>query len=66
MHLGPHQTGQISPHAVDHPPVQKLVETGEIEIFDAEDPALSAKAGPVPSSRQSHPAATGRHTTGDR
>jgi len=66
MHLGPNQTGQISPHAVDHPPIVKLVEAGEIEIFDAADPALSTKQGPIPSSRQGHPAVTGRHTTGDR
>ncbi len=66
MHLGPHQTGQISPHAVDHPPVQKLVEAGTVEIFDSAGPAQSAKPGSGPAARQSHAATTQRHPTGDR
>ena len=33
LHLGPRQEGQISVHAVDHGPLKKLVETGEIELL---------------------------------
>ncbi len=66
VHLGPQQTGQISPHAVDFPAVRALVEAGEIEIFDSADQAQSAKPGPNSAVRQSHPAAAQRHPTGDR
>lgn len=34
LHLGPKQSGQLSVHDVDHPPLQKLVAAGEIEIVD--------------------------------
>lgn len=34
LHLGPKQTGHVAVHDVDHPPLQKLVEAGEIEIVD--------------------------------
>jgi hypothetical protein len=34
LHLGPRKEGQISAHDLDHPPLQKLVESGEIEILD--------------------------------
>ena len=37
LHLGPKKTGQVSFHDVDHPPLKKLVEAGEIEITDADD-----------------------------
>ncbi len=32
LFLGPLKSGEISPKAVDHPPVQKLIETGAVEI----------------------------------
>ncbi len=32
LHLGPGRTGQVSSKAIDHPPLQKLVEAGELEI----------------------------------
>lgn len=34
LHLGPRQTGQVSVHDVDHPPLARLVAAGKIEIFD--------------------------------
>ncbi|MCP3959065.1 MAG: hypothetical protein GY719_14540 [bacterium] len=34
LHLGPDKTGQLHDHAVDHPPIKKLVEAGKIEIID--------------------------------
>lgn len=37
LHLGPHQTGQISHHDLDHPPLKKLVEEGKVELTDPED-----------------------------
>jgi hypothetical protein len=33
LRLGPLKSGEISPKAVDRPPVQKLIEAGEVEIF---------------------------------
>ena len=34
LHLGPNQTGRLSPHDVDHPPLKKLIDAGKIEIMD--------------------------------
>lgn len=43
LHLGPGQTGGLSPHDADHPPLKKLVEAGKIEIVDeADNEALPA------------------------
>jgi hypothetical protein len=33
LHLAPNQTGQISTHDVEHPPLVKLIEAGELEIL---------------------------------
>jgi hypothetical protein len=32
LHLGPGRTGQISPKAIDHPALKKLIDDGEVEI----------------------------------
>jgi len=32
LRLGPLMSGEISPKAVDHPSVQKLIEAGEVEV----------------------------------
>ncbi|REJ73074.1 MAG: hypothetical protein DWQ36_03935 [Acidobacteria bacterium] len=37
LHLGPLATGQISPHAKDHPPLVKLVDAGQVEIGQGHD-----------------------------
>jgi hypothetical protein len=34
LHLGPRKSGHINVHDADHPPLKKLVEAGEVEIFD--------------------------------
>ncbi len=36
LRLGPGNTGQITPKAAAHPPVQKLVEEGVLEISDGD------------------------------
>ena len=69
LHLGPLKSGEISPKAVDHPAVLKLVEAGEVEIFDARQQSSRAgsgggKAGPPTSSPQGH--GSGIRRTGDR
>lgn len=40
LHLGPLQTGEVSVSALDHPPFQKLVESGDIEILGEGDHSL--------------------------
>jgi hypothetical protein len=37
LHLGPGKTGQIAANASEHPPLKKLLESGELEIV-AEGP----------------------------
>ena len=37
LRLGPHQTGQVSHHDLDHPPLKKLIDAGTIELTDVED-----------------------------
>ena len=34
LFLKPGGTGQILPKAVDHPPVKKLIDEGELEVLD--------------------------------
>jgi hypothetical protein len=55
LHLGPGRSGQVSDHAVDHPPFAKLLEAGEIEIV--EEGSLqpgSPGAAPIPGHPQTH------------
>lgn len=37
LHLGPKQTGHVSHHDLDHPPLKKLLEAGTIEITDVDE-----------------------------
>ncbi len=68
LRLGPLKSGEISPKAVDHPPVQKLIEAGEAEIVGLEQKSRRADRGGKgsrPSSGgQSH--GGGIRRTGDR
>ena len=46
LRLGPFKSGVVNPKQVDHPPIQKLVESGEIEISeDGKSSATSKKSG---------------------
>jgi len=49
LRLGPLKSGEISPKAVDRPPVQKLIEAGDVEIFGPEQ--KPRRAGGDTSSR---------------
>ena len=68
LHLGPLKSGEISPKAVDHPPVQKLIEAGDVEIFGPEQKPRRAggggKGSPPSSGGQGH--GGGIRRTGDR
>ncbi|HEX6199876.1 MAG TPA: hypothetical protein VF150_06390 [Thermoanaerobaculia bacterium] len=33
LHLPPRQVGQVAPAALEHPPFQKLVEEGKVEVL---------------------------------
>ncbi len=68
LHLGPLMSGEISPKAVDHPPVQKLIKAGDVEIFGPEQKPRRAggggKGSPRSSGGQGH--GGGIRRTGDR
>ncbi len=59
LHLGARKTGEISAKAVDHPPLVKLVESGEIEILgDGEQASFG------PASSKARGISTHGHTPG--
>ncbi len=35
LFLGPGKTGQVTPKALDHPPLKKLLDAGDVEVDDA-------------------------------
>ena len=46
LHLGAGKTGQIAAKDADHPPLKKLVDAGQIEVFDeGSRPAETAGSG---------------------
>lgn len=45
LHLGPLKTGHISVHDVDHPPLKKLLEGGQIELVDDPDNEAIPESG---------------------
>jgi hypothetical protein len=68
LHLGPNQTGQVAD--LDHPPLQKLIEAGELEVID--DGGRGRGGGPgaggeaVHSSPHGHVPTKVVHPSGDR
>lgn len=47
LRLGPLKSAELSPKAIDHPQLQKLVEAGEVEISDINQKAKhSGTVGP--------------------
>ena len=34
LHLGPKKKAHVAVHDADHPPLKKLIEDGQLEIFD--------------------------------
>lgn len=67
LRLGPGKTGQITPKGSEHPPVQKLIEAGDVEVTGGGKSKGSAGSGNtgVNSSQNSGGAGGMRHT-GDR
>ena len=67
LFLGPGQKGQVAPKALDHPPLAKLIEAGDIETAEGETKRPeggASKGGPLPGSRHDGTGAM-RHS-GDR
>ena len=67
LRLGPRKTGQISSDDVDHLPLKKLADAGEIEIHaEGHSPAQDGRGGrPAPTGDQ-HTTTTGGRRSGDR
>jgi hypothetical protein len=68
LRLGPRKTGQISSDDVDHPPLKKLADAGEIEIHEeGHTPPQGGGGGRIePTGAQGHGATTGGRRSGDR
>jgi hypothetical protein len=67
LRLGPLKSAEISPKAVDYPPVQKLIEAGDVEILEPKQKPRRAgggKGSPRSSAGQGH--GGGIRQTGDR
>ena len=67
LFLGPGKTGQVSPKALEHPPLAKLLEAGDVEIA-AGGPKrkewVSGNTGAAPGARQS--GTSGKRQSGNR
>ena len=67
LRLGPRKTGQISSDDLDHPPLKKLAEAGEIEIHAEGHAGPQSGGGRVePTGAQGHTTTTGGRRSGDR
>ena len=68
LRLGPLNSAEISPKAVDHPAVQKLVDAGEVDISDLQQrskrPGGGGRGSPPASGGQGHGGSI--RQTGDR
>ncbi len=69
LHLGPLQTGQISHNDLDHEPLQRLIEAGQIEV-QGDAPGIEATherlRGPQAKTRGHHPPTSTPAGKGDR
>lgn len=68
LFLGPGKTGQVSPKALEHPPIAKLLEAGDLVAADgkASKPQGRPTGGPGPSSGPSRRGSGAMRQSGDR
>src|SRR5262249_61781223 len=67
LRLGPRKTGQISSDDLEHPPLKKLAEAGEIEIHEeGHSPQGGGGGGGSPTGGPGPGAPPARHRPGDR
>lgn len=67
LFLGPGKTGQVSPKALEHPPIVALIEAGDIEASDGgikPKEGSGSKSAPAPGSR--HGGTGAMRQSGDR
>ncbi len=67
LFLGPGKTGQVSQKALEHPPLVKLLEAGDIETAEGgpkRKEAVAGKAAPAAGTR--HGGAGAMRQSGDR
>lgn len=69
IHLGPHRTGEIANNAIEHPPLIKLIEAGDLEIMgdgnSQADPRKAAVGTASTPANRPH-GASSSHRSGDR
>lgn len=68
LRLGPHKTGQISSDDIEHAPLKKLVDAGELEIHEEGHSPTQGGGGTrvAPSATQGSTPTTGGRRSGDR
>lgn len=68
LFLGPGKTGQVSPKALEHPPIAKLLEAGDLEASAGADskPKGRTAGGAGPSGGPSRRGTGARRQSGDR
>jgi hypothetical protein len=67
LRLGPRKTGQISSDDIDHPPLKKLADAGEIEIHEeGHVPSPGGGSERAESTGAHHTTTTGGRRSGDR
>ena len=68
LHLGPARNGQISDNAIDHPPLKKLLDGGDIAIVGDGPAGGDVESGGQkgPSGASGHTPTSGGHRSGDR
>jgi hypothetical protein len=69
LFLGPGKSGQVTPKALEHPPLAKLVESGDLEVTGEgsahpKPGGAGGKAGPMGGERHGGPGA--KRQSGDR
>jgi hypothetical protein len=68
LHLGPGKASQVTAEALEHPPVKKLIEAGQLEISDdtARDAGGTGGGKLGRGSFQYRPSGGGSRRSGDR
>lgn len=67
LFLGPGRTGQVAPKALQHKPLMKLIEAGDVETAEGSSNAKEASSGNVGVSSGSKNSGTGAmRQSGDR
>lgn len=67
VHLGPAKSGQITAEAAEYTGLKKMIDAGEIELFDEESgPEGAGGGGPRGHAAQGHGAGGVNRRSGDR